>query len=166
MAEQRNPRRLTLAEKIDHLFRAMHPARRGEHTYEEVAEGIRQRGTSISASYIWMLRKGTQDNPSKKHLEALADFFKVPVKYFFDDEAAAQIDAELELLGAMRDAGVKDIALHAAELTPDGRRAIAAMIEQVRQLQGGEPRAAPAADWDGHERRSGRGDRRRGDRDA
>jgi transcriptional regulator with XRE-family HTH domain len=125
----------TLAQKIDQLFQTMHPGDRGEYSYEEVAERIREQGTQISASYIWMLRKGQQDNPSKKHLEAIATFFGVPVAYFFDVAVAAGIDAELELLAAMREAEVQDIALRAAELTPAGRRIIAEMITQLRQMQ-------------------------------
>ena len=131
--EETRPR--TLAQKIDRLFQTMHPGDRGEYSYEEVAERIREQGTQISASYIWMLRKGQQDNPSKKHLEALATFFGVPVAYFFDAAVAAGIDAELELLAAMREAEVQDIALRAAELTPSGRRIIAEMITQLRQMQ-------------------------------
>src|SRR5438270_311624 len=105
------PRR-TLAHKLERLFHTMHPKDRGEYSLEEVAEGIRQRGgPTISATYIWQLRKGLKDNPTKKHLEALADFFGVSPLYFFDDEAAARIDAELRLLIALRDGPVRHLAL-------------------------------------------------------
>lgn len=144
MSENAPAGKSSLAEKLDELFRKMRAEQGREYTYEEVAEGIRQGGGTISASYIWMLRKGQQDNPSKKHLETLAAFFGVPVNYFFDDEAAARIDAQLELVNAMRDAGVRDIALLASELTPEGRRAISVMIEQVRLLQQGSHGATRA----------------------
>src|SRR6266550_4439777 len=104
----------TLAAKIDRLFAAVHPRGRGEYTHEEVAEAIRQRGgPTISATYLWQLRKGLRDNPTKKHLEALASFFGVSPAYFFDDEATARIDAELDILAALRDAPVRQIALRA-----------------------------------------------------
>ena len=160
MVENKGPGEATLAEKLDRLFSTMHPRGRGEYTYEEVAEGIRQRGGSISASYIWMLRKGQQTNPSKGHLEALADFFGVPVSYFFDQTVADRVDAQLELLAAMREAGVQEIALRVSELTPEGRRAIAAMIKQVRQLQQG-PRHAD----EGERRSEQQGDRSEGEDD-
>src|SRR2546427_7968433 len=65
-----------LAERVDRLFRTIHPRNRGEYSFEEVAEAIRARGgPTVSATYLWQLRKGLRDNPTKKHLEALADFF-------------------------------------------------------------------------------------------
>jgi len=137
MAEDKPAHARTLAEKLDHLFRTVHPRDRGEYSFEEVAEAIRQRGgPTISATYLWQLRKGLRDNPTKKHLEALSDFFGVPVSYFFDEQAAARIDAQLDLLAALRDAQVQQLALRAAGLSPDSLRAIADMIERVRNLEG------------------------------
>jgi transcriptional regulator with XRE-family HTH domain len=127
----------TLAEKLNHLFATAHPAGRGPYSNEEVAAAIpEQGGPTISGTYIWLLRKGQRDNPTKKHLEALASFFGVPAAYFFDDEVATQIAPQLDLLVALRDASVRDIALRAAKLSPAGLDAIRGMIEQVRQLEG------------------------------
>lgn len=126
-----------LSEKLNHLFHTIHPRDRGEYSNEDVAEAIRSRGgPTISATYLWQLRKGLRDNPTKKHLEALADFFGVSPAYFFDDAAAAQIKAELELLAALRDASVRDLALRAFGLSTESLTALAEMIERVRQLEG------------------------------
>ena len=65
------------------------------------------------------LRTGRRDNPTKRHLEALAQFFQVPVAYFFDDDQGAAITRELELLGVLRDAGVRSVALRALTLSPN-----------------------------------------------
>jgi transcriptional regulator with XRE-family HTH domain len=125
-----------LAEKLNRLFEAVHPAGRGPYSNEEVAAAIQEQGgPTISGTYIWLLRKGQRDNPTKKHLEALANFFGVPPTYFFDDEIALQLGAELDLLVALRDASVRDIALRVSELSPDSLDAIRGMIEQVRQLE-------------------------------
>ena len=126
-----------LAYKLNRLFATMHSRHRGEYTLQEVIDGIRQRGgPTLSMTYLSQLRNGTRDNPTKQHLEALADFFGVNPAYFFDAAAADQIDAQLDLLAAMREAGVREIALRAAELSPEGQRALATIIAQVRQLQG------------------------------
>lgn len=128
---------LSLAEKLNHLFATVHPSGRPERSSEEVAEAISARGgPTISATYIWQLRKGLRDNPTKKHLEALADFFGVPPAYFFNDAAAVRIDAELDLLSALRDAPVRQVALRASGLSPQSLKAIAEMIDRVRQLEG------------------------------
>jgi transcriptional regulator with XRE-family HTH domain len=136
----------TLAQKLDHLFRTVHPATHGEYSFEEVAGAIRARGgPTISATYLWQLRRGLRDNPTKKHLEALAQFFGVSPAYFFDDEAAARIDAELALLVALRDGSVRRIALRAAGLSPESLGAITEMVERVRQLEGLPDRGHDAA---------------------
>jgi ESX-1-secreted protein regulator len=127
----------TLAYKVERLFRTIHPRGRGEYSFEEVAEAIRQQGgPTISATYLWQLRRGLRDNPTKKHIEALADFFGVPAAYFFDDEAMACVDAELELLTALRDVGGRQVALRAAGLSCASLDAIREMVERVRQLNG------------------------------
>ena len=137
ISEAEAPRPTSLSQKLDNLFRAVHPSNRGEFTFEEVAEAIRARGgPTISATYIWQLRKGLRDNPTKKHLEALADFFNVSPSYFFDEEAAARIDAELALLVALRDGSVRQLALRAFGLSADSLATIARMVERVRELEG------------------------------
>ncbi|NJC70644.1 helix-turn-helix transcriptional regulator [Planosporangium thailandense] len=135
MAESAKQR--TLADKINHLFQTVHPASRGPYSNEEVATAIRDRGgPSISATYIWLLRRGERDNPTLKHLEALAAYFGVPAAYFFDDEATERIDAELSMLSAMRDAGVRALAMRMAGLSSRSLQPIADVIERVRELEG------------------------------
>jgi hypothetical protein len=127
----------TFAGKLDHLFRTIHPPGRGEFTPDEVAAAIQERGgPTISATYIYMLRKGQRDNPTKKHLEVLADFFGVPPAYFFDEATAARVDAELQLVVALRDASVREIALRATGLSPRSLAAIREVVERVRELEG------------------------------
>ncbi|GGM81140.1 XRE family transcriptional regulator [Dactylosporangium sucinum] len=130
---------MTLAAKLDRLFRTVHPAGRAEYTYEEVATAIRDRGVMISHTYIWQLRKGARDNPTKRHLEALAEFFGVNPAYFLDDEAARRIDEQLELLAALRDNAVRTVALRAAGLSAPSLQAIQGMIEQARKIEGLPP---------------------------
>ncbi len=127
----------TLADKLDRLFRTIHPRQRGEYTYKEVADEIGTRGgPTISATYLWELRTGRKDNPTLKHVEALAQFFGVPPAYFLDEDAAQRINEELALLGALRDASVRHMALRAAGLSGASLGTITEMIERVRQLEG------------------------------
>lgn len=128
----------TLADKINRLFDQLLDEH-GPRSNDEVADAITAAGTKISSSYLWLLRTGRRDNPGKHHLEAIARYFRVPPAYFFDDRLADQIDAELELMGAMRKAGVRELALRAADLSPDSVRAIAAMVEQARKVERLEP---------------------------
>ncbi|MFI1092388.1 helix-turn-helix domain-containing protein [Streptomyces sp. NPDC020917] len=126
-----------LATKLDHLFGVVRPSGGNEYTFDEVAEAIKaQGGPTISSTYLWQLRKGIRDNPTKRHLEALAAFFGVPPAYFFDDAEAERIDAQLALLSALRDAPVRHIALRARGLSAKSLEAISDMVDRVRELEG------------------------------
>jgi len=142
--------RRTFAEKLDHLFRTIHPAGRGPYSYNEVAGAIRERGSAtISPQYLWLLRRGERDNPTIQHVEAIADFFGVPAAYFLDDERSARIDEELAALAAFRDASVRQVALRAAGLSTQSLGVIQDVIDQVRRLEGlsqpGPPDGEPPA---------------------
>lgn len=126
----------TFADKLEHLFATVHPRGRRPYSLDEVAAGIAARGEAISANYIWMLRRGLRDNPTKRHIEALAGFFGVPPAYFFDDAVATNVDSQLELLTKMRDAGVQSLSLRSGELTPEGREAVARMIDVASEAMG------------------------------
>jgi transcriptional regulator with XRE-family HTH domain len=82
------------------------------------------------------LLSGKQTNPTKAVLELLAEFFRVPTAYFFDDAMATRLGAELELVAALRDAGVRDLALRVAGLDDDARQAVLAMIDALQKMRG------------------------------
>ncbi len=103
-----------LPERLDHLFRTVHPADRGEYSYREVASMIEASGgPTISAAYINYLRLGRRNNPTIQHLAALADFFGVPVSYFTDAEMAERVDLELDFVAAARDGEFDSMAMRA-----------------------------------------------------
>lgn len=75
-----------LAHKINYLFETVRRPDGKSYSNEEVAEAITELGeATISGTYLWYLRRGDRDNPTKKHLEVLARFFGVSPAYFFDD---------------------------------------------------------------------------------
>lgn len=141
----------SLAARVDQLFRTLRPphAPHREYSYEEVAEELGRRGRStVSATYLYMLRTGRRDNPTKRHLEALAAFFRVPPAYFFDDGASEQIYEELRVAAALRDADVRSVALRASGLSRTSLTAISDIITQARRIEG-LPDDAPGPDDSG-----------------
>src|ERR1700733_15205061 len=139
-----------LSTKLDRLFQAVRPGGRGEYSYQEVADTIRNGGgPTISTTYLWQLRKGLRDNPTRNHLAALARFFGVSPAYFFDEDAAEVVDAQLSLLAAMRDASVRSVALRAAGLSVESLAAVQVVIDHARRLEGLEPEARPAREAEG-----------------
>jgi len=136
----------TFADKLNHLFRTVTPAGQNPYSNEEVAAKICERGgPTISATYIWLLRKGRRHNPTIKHVEALAGFFGVPPAYFFDDEMTAKVADELQLLTAMKSLGVKRVALRAAGLSEASIGSIVEIIDRIRELEG-LPKSDDSAD--------------------
>ncbi|GAA2790935.1 XRE family transcriptional regulator [Crossiella cryophila] len=143
--QDRQPEAGTLAERIDHLFQVIRRPNGEQHSHEEVAKACRDStGETFSATYLWQLRTGRRDNPTKRHLEALAGFFQVPPAYFFDDEQGAAIAKELEILGALRNSAVRDVALRAVNLSEEGLGTITDIIDAIarREAQRGESEGA------------------------
>ncbi|MFI9388144.1 XRE family transcriptional regulator [Kutzneria sp. NPDC052558] len=131
-----DPEPTSLAAKIDKLFQVVRKPNREQYSHDEVAKACREAtGESFSTTYLWQLRTGRRDNPTKRHLEALAQFFQVSPAYFFDDEQSAKIAEELELLGALRDAGVRNVALRAVTLSPAGLDTISDMIDAIARRE-------------------------------
>ena len=133
-----NPRR-SLADKLNALFERVTRRSGQEFTYEEVANAIQEKGVTISQSYIWQLRKGKKDNPTIKHVQALADFFGVPPAYFFDDEATDRITEQLDHLRAeqrrLREITSADdvqlVAMRASQMDPATRQVFAELMASV-----------------------------------
>ncbi|WP_058042443.1 helix-turn-helix domain-containing protein [Streptomyces roseifaciens] len=139
--DNRPAQAFSIAEKLDRLFTTTGKRKHGECSYTAVAESIREeQGISISHTYIWQLRTGRRDNPTLQHLTGLANFFGVPVAYFLDDKITEEIDSELQLLAALRNAGVTEIAMRAADLSSGSREAVSSMINKFWELEGGENR--------------------------
>lgn len=125
---------LTLADRLNKLFATVHPADRGPYTVDEVAQA-----TQISASYLRYLRSGERTNPTRERLQVLARFFGVDVGYFFDDDVAARVASQLDLLATVRDSPVRDIAQRMVGLSPQSLDTVRQLIENVRRLEGLPP---------------------------
>lgn len=124
-----------LAGRINRLFDEIRPeGRRGRvYTNDEVAAAVRadHPDVRVSGAYLSALRKGTKKNPSTDLLRALARFFGVPAGYFLDEATAEQTDAEIELAKVAANHGVRQLALRALELTPEGLAAITEIVDKV-----------------------------------
>ena len=131
-----NPEGL-FASRLDHLFRTVHPQDRGPYTPAEVAAAINAaaRGNVISATYMWQLRTGRRDNPTYKHLIALSRFFGVSPTYFFDDAETERGAMPPEVVLALKEDAVRDLALRAAGLSEHSLKAIAGMVDSARALE-------------------------------
>jgi transcriptional regulator with XRE-family HTH domain len=134
--QTRPPQRL-FAERLDRLFRTVHPKDRSPCTPAEVVEAINQASDDkvVSGTYLWLLRTRQRDNPTTKHIIAIARFFGVPPTYFLPDDAM-QRDGAPELAAVLSDDKVREMALRAAGLSDRSLKAITDMIDSARTVEG------------------------------
>ena len=137
-----------LAARLNKLFEVMRRPNTPPLSNAAAAAAITsQTGVSISPAYLWQLRSGVKDNPTVQHLRAIAEFFGVPAAFLIDRDPDPQIDAQLNLLQALRDSGVRDLAMRASGLTPQALNSVALILDRVRELE----RLPPIAPQDGGE---------------
>lgn len=124
------------AARLNHLFDTIVSADGKPYSNEAVINGIAAKGgPTISKGYLSELRSGKKDNPTLKHIEALAGFFEVDPAYFVGtDDSATKIADDVQVATAMSDAGIKSIALRTARLSAVERELIATLVEQVGKL--------------------------------
>ncbi|MBF6332362.1 XRE family transcriptional regulator [Nocardia transvalensis] len=154
MPKGRNTRKRgggSFAEKLNYLFATVTPAEDREYSNEQVASAITANGVPISQSYIWMLRKSKKDNPTLKHVQALADFFGVPPAYFFDEAVTDQVGQRLaevkaeqqRLLEIAEGSEAQMMALRAGALSRKRRRQVMDLLDVVYRLEQAEQGNVP-----------------------
>lgn len=187
----------SFAERLD--FLCTHDPR-GPFSNPQVVRMLEEQGLpSFSDTYMWQLRTGRADNPTKKHMDALADLFGVPKDYWSSSATATVMNSMITRLNGLKDAGatpeqlhrqlksftrrmsqgvtpealveqletlarlneagvtaatlkrlqdarVTGIAMRAVGLSDEGLTAAAAMIDQVRRLEGLPPEPPTSPD--------------------
>ena len=135
----------TLAERIDLLFRTVHPGRTRPYSMRDAASQINTAAGEqvISHGYLWSLRKGAKTNPSIIQIAAIAAFFGVPPSYFFDTPGEPPVDPAVKI--ALSDNRVREVILRAQGLPEPALRALMDMADSARTLSGLPP-VANAAD--------------------
>lgn len=136
-----------LATRLNKLFGLMRKAGTPPLSNAAAAAAITDKtGVPISPAYLWQLRSGVKTNPTVAHLRAIADFFGVPPSYLIDRGTDPAIDAQLNLLQALRDHGVRDLAARASGLTPQALNSLAAIVDHLRELEQLPPISAQGGD--------------------
>jgi transcriptional regulator with XRE-family HTH domain len=126
-----------LAERLNALFtRVPQPGVNQLYSNDRAAKEISAKGVKVTGVYLSLLRSGKQNNPSARLLAAIADLFDVPIDYFFDDEQAAKIAAELDLLANLRDTQVRGILARTTGVSDRGIANLGALLEQIRLMEG------------------------------
>ncbi|MFF4257951.1 helix-turn-helix domain-containing protein [Streptomyces sp. NPDC001663] len=127
--------RTKLAERLERLFDEIRPEGPKERRYtnDEVAAALKELkpGLRVSGAYLSALRNGTKRNPSMDLLAVLARFFGVSESYFVDSLSETRTDAELALARVGHNPEVRNLALRALELSPEGLAIVTQIVEHV-----------------------------------
>ncbi|PQM49158.1 Nucleoid-associated protein EspR [Mycobacterium talmoniae] len=124
-----------LALKINRLFGVMHKHGEPPLTTEAAAELISaQTGVRLSAADLARLRSGEAMDAAVAELRAIATFFGVPASFLTTSGTDPDLDAQLNLLRAMRDAGVQNVHMcrGPAPVGPDALNELAALLDGER----------------------------------
>lgn len=123
----------TLAQKVDWLFELCRNEQGRHFTYGQVQRATNNR---ITASYVWKLRTGAMSNPGLSALEALADFFDVPLCYFAAGGEYLEDSIRVAHAVPTSDTGRADalrmLADHAGRLSDCALGAVLEMTEYLR----------------------------------
>lgn len=135
----------TLADKLNHLARTVHPEGRGPYTLDETVAGIRELGGSVSRANLNALRLGRGDNPSKATIEAIARFYRVSPGYLLDDSPYDEITAEEhELLLIVRSGQLHELIRSIGRLQPQTRQALERVVADLHAMHSTEQPDHPA----------------------
>lgn len=160
-----------LTARIQMAFKTfVDPATGRPFSPEAVAAGIRalvaelpreqQPGRTISRSYLYHLKDGTKVNPTARHLDSLAAFYRthgyrIEADFFLSDSVYRRVlaehrdaradDAAIEqptprsdderLNDALQEEGIQEIVFRARGLSPESLEWAASMLDHARKLE-------------------------------
>lgn len=129
----------SFADRLNHLFATVYPKGEGPYSNPDVAKAINAAAGEqvITSAYIWQLRKGQKDNPTRRHIAALAEFFGVEPNYFFESQGeTASAPIPIEIQAALEDDAVRQLFLTTRGLSDKALRMIQDMVDHTRELEG------------------------------
>lgn len=132
-ADERLP---SFSARLNYLWTTRMSPRGTPYTLREVHEGT---GRKLSQSYLSLARRGGVAAPSGEKLQALADFWKVPVSYFTAErmpDGLADSDISPELREALRNPLVQEFALRAAHMGREEWELVLHMMHHAQELVG------------------------------
>ncbi|WP_158171143.1 transcriptional regulator [Rhodococcus sp. JT-3] len=90
-----------------------------------VAQALTDHGCPISAPYLPQLRNGVRRRPAPRYIERIAEYFAVPLSYFYDlpyersDDSGENRDRERMAISEIDDDDVRRLLLRAHGLSPE-----------------------------------------------
>lgn len=132
-----------LAERLNTLLDVVEAESGSRYTFPDIKAAMEARGVHISRQRWHYMRAGSGPMTTDDALlDALADFFGVPVEFLTgaDPEIPGRVAAQLELLRSLKEAEVKNFAARSltSDLSPETLLAIRDIIDQTLEQQSSE----------------------------
>lgn len=119
-----------LASRLNKLFDVMHTADSAPSSDTAAAAAIAEKtGVTIRPDYLRRLKDGSETTAAANDLAAITETVGVPAAYLTDRDLDPMIDAQLNVLKALRDNRVRDIRLcGGVQLSAQALNSLAAII--------------------------------------
>ena len=126
------------AERLNRLFKSVHPQDRGPYSTPEAAKLINEAAgqSVISATYLWQLRKGRRSDPTLGRVAAIAALFNVKLDYFNEARREEPSLTELQLAQALQKQPIRELARQADGLSAAGTAALLDLARSLRAIEG------------------------------
>lgn len=126
------------ADKLNRLFRTVHPKDRKPFSTPEAAKLINDSAGRpvISPTYLWQLRRGKRRDPTLSRVTAIAALFNVKLDYFNEAKQQEPSLSELLLAQALQKPSIRELARQADGLSAAGRGALLDLARSLREIEG------------------------------
>lgn len=101
---------------------------------------LTDQGCPISAPYLPQLRNGVRRRPAPRYIERIAEYFAVPLSYFYDlpyersDDSGENRDRERMAISEIDDDDVRRLLLRAHGLSPEAMDLLLQFAERLNVL--------------------------------
>lgn len=102
-----------------------------------VAQALTDQGCPISAPYLSQLRNSVRTRPAPQYVERIAEYFGVPLSYFYDlpyersDDCGQHRDLDLMAISEIDDDGIRRLLLHAHGLSSEAMDLLLQFAERL-----------------------------------
>lgn len=129
-------RRGTIPQRLNYLFETVHAPGSKPYSAAAVAEWINNNEGEISSVYILKILDGSRVEPKQKYLKPLAQYFCVPLTFFYDEDPPELDGVALNAEILMRDEKVRSAATRMARLSRRSQDSVSDLIDALLVAEG------------------------------
>ena len=123
---------MDFAERLNWLFENVLNDEGRPYRNSDVTRGTAKIGRKVSTTYLSKLRNGEQSNPNWQVVRVLAEFFDVPITFFYEETLSDSYKESLKVAKLLdTDEVSREIATRSVALNKVSKQAILQIITQL-----------------------------------